>query len=83
MNAWKMDDAAALAHAKAPKTGPATRLHVTLQDGTSGYLKSVYPFTYTDDEDAALVFSPKTLNKINIFRAIPGARSACYDNLKR
>lgn len=83
MNAWKIDDAAALAHAKAPKTGPATRLHVTLQDGTSGYLKSVYPFTYTDDKDDAMAFSPKALNRVDILRAIPGARSACYDNVKR
>lgn len=83
MSEWKMDDAAALAHAKAPKAGPATRLHVTLQDGTSGYLKSVYPFTYTDDKDDAMAFSPKALNRVDILRAIPGARSACYDNVKR
>ncbi len=83
MNEYKVDRLSPLVHATPPKKGPATRLHVTLQDGTSGYLKSVYPFTYTDNEDTALVFSPKVLNRIDILSAIPGARSACYDNVGR
>ncbi len=83
MNEYKVDGLSLLAHATPPKKGPATRLHVTLRDGTQGYLKSVYPFTYTDNKAAAMAFSPRTLDKVNILDVIPGARGACYEGFIR
>ena len=80
---WKIDGVADLVHVGRPRKGVrSTRLHVTLDSGMSGYLKTIYPFTYTDDVAEAAVFPQAALNGINILRVIPGARQASYDWVK-
>jgi len=79
---WKIDPVADLVWAGvSPDPRKNTVLIVTLEDRTTGYLKTVYPFTYTQDKAEARVFSMKALRFVSILRAIPEARSACYDGV--
>ena len=80
---FRLDSVANMVHAGTPKKGTrSTTLQITFEDLTTTYLKTVYPFTYTDNKEEAKVFSMAALNDISILRVVPGARSACYESVK-
>lgn len=82
VNDYKVDRLAALINAVPPRKGTrCARLYVRLADGTQGFLKSVYPFSYTENEKDAMSFSTATLDKVSILDVIPGADSAYYENV--
>jgi len=78
-SSWRLDGTADLVAAQNPRAGSkATKLRVRLEDGTSGYVKTLFPLSVCPDEDDALRISLSGLDSAHIHDVIPGLKEASY-----